>query len=231
MSDRKREILNSMERIDFYGEANPQLATELPGTIEMFAANKINITRLHEAGVTSDTSAAAGKSGTRSKVARARSIHSDLRRVARTAKLIEKKVENFENTFEIRGGTLSYQELIDKADGFIAKRVENKNHFTKYALTDAFFTRLQTDVNELRETTHEQQDAKRTGVGATADTEDILEDSLDVRSELKIAVENHYADNPVKLAEWLTASHIERRRAVPKPDAPDDEPITSPPVD
>lgn len=224
MSDKKREILNSLERIDFYGEANPQLATELPGTVEMFADNKNNITRLHEAGVTSDTSSAAGKSGTRSKVARSRSIHSDLRRVARTAKVIEKKVENFENTFEMRGGTLSFQELIDKADGFIAKRVANQTHFTKYALTEAFFTRLQTDVNELRDDTHGQQDAKRTGVGATADTEDILEDSLDTRSELKIAIENHYADNPAKLAEWLTASHIERRRAAPKPDTPDEEP-------
>jgi hypothetical protein len=211
MSDRKREILNTVERIDFYGEANPQLATELPGTVEMFAANKANITRLHQAGITSDTNEAAGKSGTRSKVARASRIESACRRVAKTAKIIEKKVEGFVNTFEMRSGNYSYQDLIDKGDGFAARRVEHKTHFDKYGLTDAFFAELQTDVEEFREITHEQQDAKRTGVGTTADIEDILEDSLDVRSELKIAIENHYRDNPAKLAEWLAASRIEKR--------------------
>lgn len=224
MSDRKREILNCLERVDFHGEANPQLATELPGTVEMFAANKNNIARLHQAGITSDTSSAAGKSGTRSKVARSRSIHSDLRRVAKTAKRIEKKVPGFVNTFEMRGGTLGYQELIDKADAFIAKRVEDKNHFSKYGLTDAFFSELRTDVDELKEITRGQTDAKRTSVGATADSEGIIEDSLDTRADLKIALENHYKDNPAKLAEWLNACRIERRRqAEAKTETPPDD--------
>jgi hypothetical protein len=225
MSDKKREILNALERIDFFGEDNPQLATELPVTVELFPANKENITRLHAAGVTSDTVSAAGKSQTRSKVARSRSIHSDLRRVARTAKWIEKKVEGFENTYDMKGGTLSYQQLIDKADAFAAKRVADKAHFDKYGLLDAFWADLATDVDELREASHGQADAKRTGVGVTADVEEILEDSLDVRAELKIAIENHFKDNPQKLAEWLTASHIRRRgESEPKPETPDEEP-------
>jgi hypothetical protein len=224
MSDRKREIVNALERIDFHGEANPQLATELPGTVEMFAANKVNITRLHEAGITSDSSAAAGKSQTRSKVARAREIESDLRRVARTAKLIEKKIPGFENTFEIGSGNLSYQELIDKAQAYINQRVASAAHFTKYGLTDAFFAKLQTDVTAFGEIKQEQADAKRTGVGATANTEEILEDSLDTRADLKIAIENHYRDNPAKLAEWRTASHIRRRGETEiAPETPDEE--------
>ncbi|MGC2236414.1 MAG: hypothetical protein WA584_09645 [Pyrinomonadaceae bacterium] len=221
MSDRRREILNCLERMDFHGEANPQLATELAGTVGMFADNKNNIARLHQAGITSDTSSAAGRSGTRSKVARSRSIHSDLRRVARTAKLIEKKAPDFENTFDMRGGTLGYQELIDKADGFIEKRAKHQIHFTKYGLTEAFFAELRADADELREITRGQADARRTSVGTTADTEAILEDSLDTRGELKIALENHYKDNPARLAEWLSASRIERsRRTEAKTDAP-----------
>lgn len=211
MNDRKREILNASERIDFYGEANTQLATELAVTIDLFAANKTNITRLRDAGVTGDTSSAAGKSATRSKVARSRQIQSDLRRVARTAKLLEKKVAGFQNTFDMKGGGLSYQELVDKSNAFIANRVANKNDFAKYGLADAFFAELEADVTELVEATEGQADAKRTGVGTTADSEAVLEDTLEVRGELKIAIENHYKNNPQKLAEWLTASHIKRR--------------------
>jgi len=228
MSDRKRDIFECVERMDFFGEANPQLATELPGTVEMFADNLNNKNRLIQAGITRESSGSAGKSRTRSKVARAREIDADVRRVARTARRIEKKVPDFQNTFGVPHAAMSYMELTEKAETFVRDAPPNRNLFDKYGLTEAFFTRLQTNVAAFREITHGQQDAKRTGVGATADTEEILEDSLDTRADLKIALENHYRDNPQKLAEWLTASHIKRRGepepdASAAPDAPDEE--------
>jgi hypothetical protein len=216
MSDRKREILNSLERIDYYRADNPQLATELPVTVELFAANKTNIADLHAAGVTSDTMTATGKSQTRSKVARARSVASDLRRVARTAKLIEKKKPGFANAFEMPGGYLSYQDLIDKAQAFAIEGAKNQTDFDKYGLKEEFFNDLSQDVAELGEASEGQADAKRGGVGATADTETILENALDVRGELKVAIENHYRNDAAKLAEWHTASHIRNRRSEPK---------------
>jgi hypothetical protein len=211
MSDRKREILITAENMDFYGEANPQLATELPVTVELFAENKTNIGRLRAAGVTRDSSDSAGKSGTRSKVARADEIAADCRRVRKTARILEKKVPDFINTFDFRRGDYSYVELIDRATAIIDDAVRYSIHFAKYGLTDAFFTTLSNNVNGLRQATQEQSDAKRTSVGAVADTEAILEDTLDVRAQLKIAIENHYRNNPAKLAEWLSASHIRRR--------------------
>ncbi len=215
MSDKKREILNALERIDFYSNDNPQLATELPVTVALFTDNRKNIADLHAAGVTSDTMRAAGKSRTQSKVARARSITADLRRVARTARVIEKKNADFVNAFEVPGGYLSYQEMIDKAQAFATERAKNTADFEKYGLDDAFFTALAEDVAELGEASEGQADAKRGGVGATADIETILENALDVRAQLKIAIENHYRNDPARLAEWLTASHILRRRSEP----------------
>ena len=221
MSDRKREILNSLERIDYYGDDNPQLTTELPVTVELFAANKTHIAALHAAGVTSDTMRATGKSQTQSKIARARQIKSDLRRVARTAKIIEKKNDAFVNAFEMSSGNLSYQDLIDKAQAFATERAKYDTDFDKYGLNDAFFTALSQDIAELGEASEGQADAKRGGVGTTADIETILENALDVRAELKVAIENHYRNDPARLAEWLTASHILRpRRSEPKPEEP-----------
>ena len=220
MSDKKREILNALERMNHYAEDNPQLATELPVTVELFAANKTNIADLHAAGVTSDAMKAMGKSQTRSKVARARSAASDVRRIARTAKIIEKKNPNFVNAFEIPRGHLSYQDLIDKAQAFAIEGAKNQTDFDKYGLNEEFFAGLSQDVEELGEASEDQADAKRGGVGATADTETILENALDVRAELKVAIENHYRNNAAKLAEWLTASHIRSRRSEPKTEEP-----------
>ncbi len=222
MSDRKRNILEAAERIGFYGTANKDLASELPSTVEMFAANANNIERFHRAGITSASADGARTSGTRSKVARSEEIVADLRRVARSAKIIERKNKDFKNTFKMPRSGLTYQDIIERADSFIADAPASKADFDKLALTTQFFADLNTDVDEFREVAHDQADAQRTGVGATADTEAIIKDTLENRSELDTAIKNHYRDEPAKLAEWLTASHIERKKK--KSDVPPETP-------
>jgi hypothetical protein len=182
MNDTTREILITAENMDFYGEANPQLSTELPFTVELFAANKTNIQRFHTAGVTRESSGSAGKSQTRNKAALEREVSTDCRRTSKTAKIMEKKIEGFENTFDFRRGNYSYVELIDWATAIINDTRKYSADFAKYGLTEAFFMNLSNNVDALRQATQEQSDAKRTSVGATADTESIIEDTLDVRA-------------------------------------------------
>lgn len=52
MSDRMRNILETCVKIDYFGEANPQLKTEVPYSVELFLANQNNIDRLNQAGIT-----------------------------------------------------------------------------------------------------------------------------------------------------------------------------------
>lgn len=224
MSDRKRNILEAAERVGFYSQDNPNLATELPFTVELFAANQTNIERFHQAGIVSSEAEGAGKSGTRSKAARAREITADLRLVARTARNIERKDKNFLNPFTLPTGNLTYQEMIERAETFIAKSPEHKAVLEKFALTTQFFAEMGTDVQGFQDSTHGQADAKRTGVGATADIEEIIEDTLDVFKDLDVALRNHYRNNPQKLAEWLTASHIRRKKRTDNEPPPDENP-------
>lgn len=145
----------------------------------------------------------------------------------KTARLAEKKNRNFKNTFTLPRGGLNYREIVERADSFAADAPAFSADFDKYALTAQFFAELKTEADNLRETSHEQADAKRTSVGANADIEAILEDTLDVREELDRALKNYYRDTPQKLAEWLTASHIERKRKTAEPTPPDENPPAS----
>ena len=129
MSDRKRNILEAAERIGYFGAANPQLAGELASTVEWFADNANNIERLHQAGITSASSGSAKTSGRRSKVARAKEVENDLRLIARTARTIENKEKSFKNTFTLSRGSLSYQELIERVDSFVADALANQAIF------------------------------------------------------------------------------------------------------
>ncbi len=165
-------------------------------------------------------------------MARAKEIEDDLRLVARTAKIIEKNNKNFRNSFIVPRSGLSYQELTESAAAFIADAPANQTLFDRYALKAQFFADLQADVKEFRQITQGQADAHRSGVGANADTEAILKDTLDVREELDRALQNHYRDDPAKLAEWLTANHIERKRnRTAEQTPPDENPTGETPAD
>ena len=225
MSDRKRNVLDAAQRIDFYGEANPQLKTEVPYTVELFNVNKSCIDRLVQAGITSASAGGAGTSGTRSKAARFEEIVDDLRLVAKTARRMEKKDPNFVNTFILPRGNPTYDEAMERADSFLRDAPANRAGFTQYALTEQFFAELAADVAEFRDAWQQQADGKRTGVGATADTDAAIEAFLDNRKELDRVLKNRFRTDPVKLAEWLTASHIERRRST----ANQDQPAANPP--
>lgn len=214
MSDENREILYSLERMQAHKEANPNLATELPSTVEMFAENKTNIERFHAAGITRISADSAGISHTQSKVAVARRLNENLRRVPKAAIRIEKKdTDGFVNSYVLPRGRLSYQQLVDYANSFAADALAydpTYKAFGRYALDAEFFTELKDDAKDLGDDTNEQSTAKGTSVGATADLEQIAEDSLETREDLNVAMKNHYRNNPAKLAEWRSAYRIER---------------------
>ena len=223
MSDRKRRILEACEQINYFGEANPQLKTEVPYTDELFLANRNNIDRMNQAGITRVSAKGAGISGTRSKVARAFDMESDLRLIAKTARIIEEVDPTFQNTFDLPRGRLNYEEIEHYTESFLRDAPANQARFDKYALKLAFFTALTGKLAGFREAAQDQADGKRTGVGANAEQEAAVKAALATRKELDRAIKNHFRNDPQKLAEWQTASHIRQPDEADKGETPPTE--------
>ena len=222
MSDRAREILETLLGIDVFKTNNPDIAGIDEYIAELFAQNKANSERLEQAGVKRITANSAGKSGTMSKRAEARELESDLRRIGSTARTIKRKNPNFENKFIIPSGGLNYEEVIQYGESVLANLPDAAVEFAKLRLTKTFFDNFRLELNQFRGTTEGQESAKLESVGETANIGDILDDSLANREELNTAMENELAGNSEKLAEWRSAKRIERRRAKPanKPEKP-----------
>lgn len=223
MSDRKRRILEACEQIDYFGKANPQLKTEVSYSVELFLANQNNINRMNQAGITRVSAKGAGISGTRSKAARAFDMELDLRSIAKTARVLEEKDPTFQNTFVLPRGRLNYEEIEHHTEAFLRDAPANQEGFGKYALTEAFFTALTAKLAGFREAAQDQADGKRTGVGANAEQEDAIKAALATRKELDRTMKNHFRNNPEKLAEWKTASHIRRADDADKGETPPTE--------
>jgi len=222
MSDRVRRALEALERIDYFGMANPELATALPLTVELFAAIKTAITQLSAAGVSRESATSLGKNETLTKTAIFDEIYADLRVIAQTAEIMEKRIPNFENTFTLPRDMMSTAQLLDKAKAVYADSEAVESDFIAYGLSKQFRNDLQADITALEAVSQSQADAKRTGVGANAQTAAILKDALDDRQTLNRILRNHYRSNPQKLAEWQTAWRIERapQRTEEEPEPP-----------
>src|SRR5215213_6550918 len=145
MSDRVRRALEALERIDYFGMANPELATALPLTVELFAAIKTAITQLSAAGVSRESATSLGKNETLTKTAIFDEIYADLRVIAQTAEIMEKRIPNFENTFTLPRDMMSTAQLLDKAKAVYADSEAVESDFIAYGLSKQFRNDLQAD--------------------------------------------------------------------------------------
>lgn len=223
MNDRIRRALDALQRIDSFGTANPDLATKFPVTVELFASIKNAITQIGAAGASRESSSSLGRSETLTKTAIFNEIYADLRVIAQTADILEERIPNFANTFTLPRRMMSVAQLLDKAKAVHADSDAVKAHFVAYGLPEKFREDLQADITALEAAAEAQTDAKRTTVGANAAAEATLDDALEARRTLDRILRNHFRSDAQKLAEWLTASRVERA-----PQKPEDEPEPPP---
>jgi hypothetical protein len=227
MSDRARNILNAGNRMLFFGNANPDLATRLPLSVVEFSTLESLVGQLEAAGVSRFSARSAGKSETRSKAAIYDSLEAKARSIAGTALILKKKIPNFDNRFTLERDRLSYTDLIQRTKAMYADSEAHEQAFKDYGLEATFRQDLKNDYTALESGTQRQADAKTESVGDTALIDDVCDQILDVRDTLNRMMKNVYRNNPQKLAEWKSAAHIETR--APKDDEEEPEPTEPPP--
>jgi hypothetical protein len=219
MSDETRNIFDAAQRMSFFADANTQLIHSLPVAVELFDEVKTAVAALEQAGIAKSSADGTGRSATRTKAAIYNALYEGLREMSGTALIIKKRVPEFENKFPLQRDKLTYQQAIERGRAFFDDSAPQnvQQIFTGYGLKTDFREELIENVNALAGSTHTQADAKLTSVGETAQINALLEDFMDVRETLKRVMKNLLKDNPQKLAEWLTASRIERRKRKSEP--------------
>jgi hypothetical protein len=227
MSDRARNILNTGNKMLFFGRANQDLATRLPLSAIEFTTLESLVGQLEAAGVSRFSARSAGKSETRTKAAIYDSLDARARAIAGTALILKKKIPNFDNRFTLERDRLSYTDLIQRTKAMYADSEANEQAFTDYGLDETFRADLKADYTALESGTQRQADAKTESVGDTAQIDDVCDQILDVRDTLNRMLKNVYRNNPEKLAEWKSAAHIETRAPRDDEEPEENEPPTT----
>jgi hypothetical protein len=121
----------------------------------------------------------------------------------------------------------SDEDLISTATAYATHALPLKSQFIAHEMPADFIDDLNDNVAALRASIATQGDAVGDHVAASAALDEAVDDLVENMRNQDGFMKNKYANNPGVLAEWLSASHIERAPRRTKATEPPPPPTTS----
>jgi hypothetical protein len=144
-------------------------------------------------------------------------------RISGIARDKAKNDPTFVNKFVLPPANRNDAALLETARAFHADSAALEAIFKGYGLPGDFRITLQTLIDEFDGAINAQDSAKRGRIDANATIDGIIDRALSGRRTLLVIIPNIFAGNPGKLADWASASHIEKlpkAKPAPKPPTP-----------
>ena len=137
-----------------------------------------------------------------------------LEAINRTARAMANDVPGINEMFRLPRGN-NDRDLINAARAFLADATPLKAQFIAHELPADFLEDLQADIEAMEAAMRDQSTGVGNHVAASAALDDAFSRGNEAVRRADAIVRNKYANNPGVLAEWTSASHIERapRRA------------------
>ncbi len=108
------------------------------------------------------------------------------------------------------------QALLNSARAFQTDAAAFSAQLISLGLPATFLTQLGTDITAFEASITAKGAGMGAQAGATGGLEDTAHKAAIALHVLKTIVPNIYKNNPAKLAEWATASHVEKHTPVPR---------------
>lgn len=233
MTDDERNEFNSAVWMTELGVEYDDIFKNNARVVALLIALNADIAILETAGAARVSASGLRTDGTQDKNAGKNDLDKFVRKLAATAKTIKKEDPAFDNTFVLQRGTMSSQQLLERAHGFKNDLIPSAvTKFGEFGVTDAA-TKIDTKINVFEAARTQQNSGKSGGVAATAQTKASIKNLMKNRRSLKTIGENilEEAGDEAKLAAWRSASHVARPKPAPKPEPPPTEPDPEPPTE
>jgi hypothetical protein len=188
---------------------------------ELFESLFAVIEELEGHALRQSTGKSSAREGTSSKSALRDELLRRLEAISRTARVIAYTTPGLESKFRVPR-SIGDQALILLARAFASDAAPLKDQFVKRGLAATFIEDLNADIEEFETAINRKSQGKEAHVSATAGIDDSIEHGMQTVRELDALVRNLFADDPMTLAAWQSASHVEKhtRRNKQKESAP-----------
>lgn len=134
-------------------------------------------------------------------------------RYSRTARSLNIDDPGFRRLFRVPDGD-NDQTLLATAREFVVEARRFAADFARLGIPATLADELEADIDAMEAAITAKAGANTEAVGATAGIDEQIERGMKAEKILDSIMKNVYFDNPVKLAEWMSARHVRRS---PKP--------------
>ncbi|MEO5915725.1 MAG: hypothetical protein ABIS50_15935 [Luteolibacter sp.] len=137
-------------------------------------------------------------------------VRDDLEAIAATARTIAKKDPGFDTPYRL--GDDTQRQILADAERILGELATPATvaRFIAYAMEPNFVTDLQADLALIDGKGEEQEEDQIDSVGDTARVAVLIKEARALITSIGTSVKNKFRRDPEILAEWATASHIQR---------------------
>ncbi len=220
MQHKIASLTAAFKTVSAFGIAN---AADFPPTStggQQFALVSAAVPQTATFGAAQVSGTESAHAGALSKVAGRFHLHDDLHGIADAAhSLVLMGTAGLQGKFLMprSGGD---QALLNSARAFQTDAAAFSAQFISLGLSADFITQLGTDITDLETAIKARGAGTGAQAGATGGLEDTANKAAIALHVLKTIVPNVYKNDPAKLAEWASASHVEKHTPVPRAKKP-----------
>lgn len=216
MNDRVRNISDMFVATREFDRVNAADYAGLPEAAAQFAIVDAAIAAI-ENFATEQVSGARAQAVEQKSVLRA-AMRRKMTDMARTARALNFTDPGFRRLFRVPDND-NDQMLASTARVFVEEGNAHLADFERLGLMRSEIDALDADITAFENAINAEAEANTETVGATAGLDDQIEGGMQAETVLDAIMRNVYRNNPVKLAEWMSARHV-RRAPRAKTDVP-----------
>jgi hypothetical protein len=204
-----RNQYDAFTRIEGFGTKYPDLFAPASRGRAQFALIGEVIAKMVANGVKKLAGKGGFHGGSGSKSLAAAALREQLRKIRKTAVAIAEAddLPEFDDKYVVPRSN-SYEGLLTAARTFLQEATPHTALFIGFEMPADFITKLQAAILRLEKAGTDQDEGLSEQVGGTAELAANAAEGMKARKQLLVLVRNKLANDPGKLAEWKTASHI-----------------------
>lgn len=228
MNDLLRRRLETLLRVQGFGVTHSGSFPAGSRGRELFTALDTTIARIQAHATEHDTGTRASRQVSASKNVARDSLLAQLEAINRTSRVLALRSAGLEDKFRM---PLPFpaQDLLNAARSFLANSTPLKADFIREELPADFLEQLTSAISDLETSINEANRTKGAKVSAHAAQDEDIGDGMSLLHQLDVNVRNKFSSDRAVLAEWASASHVERHSSGGKQPGDPPNPSSPPP--
>lgn len=210
MNDRQRKHFERGTRVSAYCAANPSDFTDGSVAGSSVARLKARLAAIENLNVTKATNVSAQQQGSQGRRELRDALRSQIASIYKTAQIIGRDDPEVKGVFQRSQADKSDQTLLAVARSYSEAAKPLKARFSEYGVTADFFDDFDANIEAFESSIARQSEGAGGRVASNAGIEEALRLVDKEVDRLDVIARNKYRKDPVKLAAWESASHLER---------------------